>query len=189
MQDKRSSRKAPPFSIMHVALLLLCVVMLTIHLTGGLNARYVSSAEGSDSARVAKFDVSCAQTGEVPFDIQLEFLDPKKHTDSISFTVASQSEVTVAYDVILELPETLYLLVKGNNITVQMDEVVVNEDSFDDDAHTVTIEGKTLGIGENNSFDHTITFRVNTMPNDEIMLTGKAILRIHAEQLDSGGRK
>ena len=111
-------------------------------------------------------------------------MNPQKHTDSISFTVASQSEVTVTYDVILELPETLYRLVKGNNITVQMDEVFVNEDSFDDDARTVTIEGKTLGIGENNSFDHKITFCVNTMPNEEIMLTGKAILRIHAEQLD-----
>lgn len=65
MRKNNSGNRAPSFSIVHVALLILCAVMLTTHLTGGLNARYVSSAEGSDSARVAKFgDITITETGD-----------------------------------------------------------------------------------------------------------------------------
>ena len=182
MRKNNSSNRAPSFSVFHVAALLLCAVLLTTHFIGGYNARYVSSAEGSDSARVAKFDISSAPTDGVPFAVELAFLDPTKHEAQIAFTVTSQSEVAANYEVILVLPETLSNWVKNGNITVQMDGVA--NGSLDADTRTLTFAGKTLGIGENNSFDHAITFRVNTMPNEEMQLSGNAILRIHAEQID-----
>lgn len=40
-----------------LALVLLCLTMVSMHLTGGLFARYSATAESSDSARVAKFEV------------------------------------------------------------------------------------------------------------------------------------
>lgn len=182
MRKNNSGNRAPAFSFFHVVVLLLAAVLVTAHLTGGLDARYFSSTRGSNAARVAKFDISAKPTDDVPFAIKLEFLDPTKHTDSIAFTVTSKSEVAATYDVILVLPETVFLWVQNDNITVQMDGAAYN--SLDADARTVTFTGKTLGITENTSFDHTITFRVNSMPNEEIKLTENAILRIHAEQVD-----
>ena len=182
MRKNNSSNRAPSFSIFHVVVLLLCAVLVTAHFTGGLDARYFSSTKGSDSARVAKFDIYTKPTDDVPFAIKLEFLDPTKHTDSIAFTVTSRSEVAATYDVVLVLPETIFLWVQNDNITIEMDGVACN--SFDADAHTLTFTGKTLGIKENNSFDHTIMFRVKNMPNEETKITENAILRIHAEQID-----
>ncbi len=43
---------------MCAALVLLMLTMISIHLTSGLYARYTTTASGSDSARVAKFDIT-----------------------------------------------------------------------------------------------------------------------------------
>ena len=49
-------RKSPKVNIpMILAIILLFLTLLSVHLTSGLYARYVSTATGSDSARVAKF--------------------------------------------------------------------------------------------------------------------------------------
>ena len=54
MRDKKSNI-APSFTVMHVALLLLCAVLVSSHATIGLYASYRSEATGSASARVIKF--------------------------------------------------------------------------------------------------------------------------------------
>lgn len=55
MKFSKSNNKAPLFSTMHIALLLLCAVLLSAYAIGGLYARYTSGNEGNDDARVAKF--------------------------------------------------------------------------------------------------------------------------------------
>ena len=58
MKFLKSNNKAPLFSTMHVALLLLCAVLLSAYAIGGLYARYASGQSGDDDARVAKFSFS-----------------------------------------------------------------------------------------------------------------------------------
>ena len=50
---KKQNKKTP--MIFRIALVLLCVMMVSFRLTGGLYARYASTATAEDSARVAVF--------------------------------------------------------------------------------------------------------------------------------------
>ena len=65
MRDKKSNHRAPSFSVMHLALLVLSAVLLTTHLASGLMARYVSEATVTASARVIRFgDITITETGD-----------------------------------------------------------------------------------------------------------------------------
>lgn len=55
MKFLKSNNKAPLFSTMHVALLLLCAVLLSSYAINGLYARYSSKNTSSASARVIRF--------------------------------------------------------------------------------------------------------------------------------------
>ena len=70
---------------MFAALILLLLTMITTHMTSGLYARYTDSATGSDSVRVAKFEVTC--------DVV------KGEGDTYILTVHNASEVTVKYSI------------------------------------------------------------------------------------------
>lgn len=50
---------------MCIASFLFCLTLISIHLTSGLYAKYISSASGSDSARVITFgDITLTETGD-----------------------------------------------------------------------------------------------------------------------------
>ena len=50
---------------MCLAAILLCLTLISIHLTSGLYAKYISSASGNDSARVIKFgELTITETGD-----------------------------------------------------------------------------------------------------------------------------
>ena len=50
---------------MCIAAVLFCLTLISIHLTGGLYAKYISSASGGDSARVIAFgDMTLTETGD-----------------------------------------------------------------------------------------------------------------------------
>ena len=76
---------------MFAALILLLLTMVTTHMTSGLYARYTASATGSDSARVAKFDVAVS-------DIAFNNGD-----GTYTFTVTNNSEVTVGYSIVVQM--------------------------------------------------------------------------------------
>ena len=57
------SRKSNRF--LHIALLLLCAVLITAHMTSGLYAKYRSGFSSFDGARVARFDVTSDFVGSV----------------------------------------------------------------------------------------------------------------------------
>lgn len=79
---------------MCVALVLLCLVLVSAHLTSGLFARYTSSSTGSDSARVAKFEV--VTTGSTSgISVKTGTSDPD--TTSYTITIENKSEVAVSY--------------------------------------------------------------------------------------------
>lgn len=72
---------------------LLCLTLFSVHLTSGLYAKYTATATGSDSARVAKFEVDVS--GQNLADITCTQSD----TDSSTYTITinNKSEVAVEY--------------------------------------------------------------------------------------------
>ena len=74
---------------MLAALILLLLTMVTTHFTSGLYARYFSDGFGTDTAKVASFDVTC----------EVENLG----NDIYSLTVINQSEVAVEYSIVVAM--------------------------------------------------------------------------------------
>ena len=57
---------------MCIATFLFCLTLISIHLTSGLYAKYISSASGNDSARVIKFgELTITETGDFYEDNKL----------------------------------------------------------------------------------------------------------------------
>lgn len=79
---------------MIAAIILLTLTMITTHMTGGLFARYTTTASGSDSARVAKFDVKC-EVKNVNNDTNTANYDPNEN--QVTVLVTNYSEVAVKY--------------------------------------------------------------------------------------------
>ena len=78
--------------VTRVALLLLCLVMVSAYFTGGLLARYSSTAQSSDTARVAKFDVNVTGTPQ-----NVEINASVSSSGVYHITITNQSEVAVQY--------------------------------------------------------------------------------------------
>lgn len=78
---------------MCLACVLLCLTLISMHLTGGLLARYVTEAEGSDSARVAGFNI--LTSGPEGVEIQYSEGDSGDYI----LTVDNKSEVAISYTI------------------------------------------------------------------------------------------
>lgn len=71
---------------------LLCLTLFSLHLTSGLYAKYISTATGSDSARVAKFEVVTTK------DASDVVITSGESTDNVyTFNINNQSEVAISY--------------------------------------------------------------------------------------------
>lgn len=79
--------------LIRVALVVACLILLCIHLMGGLFAKYMTNGEGSDSARVAKFQVNV--TG-APDAISIQC--GENNSGIYTITIENVSEVAVHYD-------------------------------------------------------------------------------------------
>lgn len=84
--------------IWYTAAVLLCLTLLSTHLTAGLYARYTTTATGSDSARVAVFNVK--EEGSLLQGIQAPLYPGD--TEKYSIIVENSSEVAIAYQISLE---------------------------------------------------------------------------------------
>lgn len=101
-QNRRSSRKMTPAGIvLRIIIVLLCLIVLSIYFMDGLYARYVSNGTGSDSARVAKFDVDVVGNAQ---DIEIS-------TDSADnnylITITNRSEVDISYQLTVDVDPPL----------------------------------------------------------------------------------
>ena len=101
---------------MFAALILLLLTMVTTHMTSGLYARYTASATASDSARVAKFDV----TGDVTGAGNVYYL-----------TVNNNSEVAVEYSVVVQMHPKLSVTIGEETKTLKDDETSVTFENDD----------------------------------------------------------
>lgn len=88
---------------MVAALILLLMTMISVHMTSGLYARYTTSASGTDSARVAKFDVDSAVS--------------RNDDGTYTLTVTNKSEVAVEYSIVVEMNDHWSVTVDGEKMT------------------------------------------------------------------------
>ena len=100
---KKSNRKAP--LIFRVGLMLLCAMLVTTNMMGGLYARYSATATGSASARVAKFEmeVNYRSNGYGGSDMSL---NKDIYAVIEEFQVLNSGEVSLKYD--MEIKLSLY---------------------------------------------------------------------------------
>lgn len=79
--------------LMCVVAVLLCATLFSMHLVGGLYARYTTSISGSDSARVAAFSIK--QEGTIFQNIEAKVTPGT--TQSVDLTITNDSEVAMEY--------------------------------------------------------------------------------------------
>jgi hypothetical protein len=169
---------------MMLACVLLCLTLISMHLTGGLFARYVSTAESSDSARVAKFSI----LGEKSEDITIEC--GNADNGEYTVTVKNQSEVAVTYGIAIRFDEELND--KKLSITLKEGETEKAGQLSDD---SKTVEYGTLGsLAPGGEQAYTLMFTVDDWSYVTEEATGLATqvyskelnfhVDIHAEQID-----
>ena len=161
---------------MCAALVLLLLTMISVHMTSGLYARYTSTVTVSDSARVAKFDVTTVVTpvaGE---------------NGKYNLNVTANSEVAVTYHMDLVFTESLGDALSGNKLAITVD-----GDSGDWNEATKTLSFSnidTLNPGPANK-NHTLlfdildwTFVTAGESGDEITKVLSFTANVTAEQVD-----
>lgn len=79
--------------LMCTVAVLLCATLFSMHLVGGLYARYTTSISGSDSARVAAFDIT--QEGTIFKTFEAPVIPGT--TQSAELTITNKSEVAMEY--------------------------------------------------------------------------------------------
>ena len=140
--EKNRRSPMPLGSLMiRIAAVLFCLVMFSTYLMGGLFARYTTSDQGGDSARVAKFDVACSvaqATDEDGKDIEGKF----------TLTVTNNSEVAVAYSIHVAFSAPMSITIGGETKTLAEGETSV----------TFTNDDWTLAPGEDDK--HTLQFAI-----------------------------
>lgn len=171
--------------VFHVGLVLLCMVLFSTYLTGGLYARYTSAGSSSDDARVAKFDIKNQITTHL-VDLELHFFDSAKSSTSLPFSVTSGSEVSVKYDVVINMPAL------PDGYTYDWLEVKLNDQVLPAQAENVFTFSEVAEFSPNDdtAHDYTLTFTIRSeylgMPPAglEDLKNGGVSITVHAEQID-----
>lgn len=141
---------------------LLCLVLVTTHLSSKLYAKYTSRASGSDSARVAVWNVDASSNGS---NLVINCADASAvdqvMTDTYGLTVTNDSEVAVSYDLIVVFNQAL-----ADEITLTLDNNAIAATTTTDNKTFVFSNVGQLGVGST-SKDHTLTFSVTYNDIDE----------------------
>lgn len=121
---------------------LFCLILLSTALMGGLYAKYLSRGNGSDDARVAKFDVTTTIS-----DVNATLANYTTDTNTYTLEIKNKSEVAVRCDLVLtfntDVSDYLKLTVDGKDPV------------FSDDGKTATFENiasLAANTGEYTSF-------------------------------------
>ena len=169
--------------LMRIAFVLLCLVIFSVYMMGGLLAKYAASGSGEDSARVAKFDVKVTGTATDKEIVAVDVTDANANPGTYQITVKNDSEVAVSYIISVTItPEDR----NGDG----------TPDFASDDISCVIQRGGavsnegTLAVGAAEAV-HTLTFTVvdwaavtqfMTGTNDEVSFT--FTVNVNVEQID-----
>ena len=126
---------------MYAACILLCLVLITTYMTSGLYARYTAEGLGSDSARVATFDIT---NSDLRFSEKMRIDIAPAEDEVKEIAINNKSEVVVKY--------TLKVVNQTNNIPLQFKISPDGGSTFTDMIALKDQEGKPTGevISEGN---------------------------------------
>lgn len=174
-REMNSSRKGGLHLPLHVylAYLLVCTFLLT----GVSFSRYISSANGSDSARVAAGGITVNYSDNTNIEL-VQPTDPDNQTETaeFSFTVSnSASEVAIRYDLVLTLDQAL-----PDGVTMALDGRPCSGNS--NNTYTFSKAGE-FEAGETQTKTHTLTFSGDYLTIQE-QSTRTITIAVCAEQID-----
>ncbi len=115
---------------MCAACVLLCLTLFSMHLTGGLYAKYTAKGNGEDDARVAKFNV--VTTG----DADAVAVSTAVISDTYVITVENNSEVAVEYNMSVALESKSESA--GVNASLDKDNGTLAANASTANTHTLT---------------------------------------------------
>lgn len=94
-QHKKTAKVNIP---MCIASFLFCLTLISIHLSSGLYAKYISSASGNDSARVIKFgELTITETGDFYEDNKLMIIPGVDLTKKATVSFSGSESVTYVF--------------------------------------------------------------------------------------------
>lgn len=148
------AKTRPPIAII-AASVLLCLVLVSVHMTSGMFARYTVQAQSDDAARAAAFNVSAEADTYHPVSIIADGTD-ENGVATYTVKVKNNSEITVRYDAVVKL--------KGED-----------KAKFDDSTDKLSFSGE---LAPNSDAEKQLTFdmseyfkqndKYNTFSNDDI---------------------
>lgn len=98
----KHTRTAKVNILMCIASFLFCLTLISIHLTSGLYAKYISSASGNDSARVIKFgELTITETGDFYEDNKLMIIPGVDLTKKATVSFSGSESATYVFVEIL----------------------------------------------------------------------------------------
>lgn len=142
---------------MCIASFLFCLTLISIHLTSGLYAKYITSASGNDSARVIAFgDLTLTETGDFYEGSKLMIIPG---VDLTKKAVVNFSGSEAATYVFVEVePSATWQTTDKQTFSITLNNKTAMQWSID--------EGWNLLIAENGTFVYYRELAPNTMLND-----------------------
>ena len=150
---KQSNIKIP--FVFNLGLVLMCLMLISFSMMGGLYARYSTTATGEATAQIAKFDVQVTgDTTGVAVDVAQE------REGVYTLTIINNSDVTVEYDLTMAYEQTVSGIVANfdhNEGKLMAGENVARKLTF-----TVDLDEVTKGMsGSSDSISYNFTVTVN----------------------------
>ena len=151
----RQSNIKIPF-VFNLGLVLMCLMLVTFSMVGGLYARYSTTATGEATAQIAKFDV------QVTGDTTGVAVDVAQETEEgvYTFTIINNSDVTVKYGLTMTCEQPVSGIVANfdqNEGNLRPGENVARKLTFTVDLAEVT---KDMS-GPSGSISYDFTVKVN----------------------------
>ena len=177
------ANKKRPNIMMCLAFVLLCLTLVTTHLTGGLYAKYVAKDSAEDSARVAKFDVDITTGESQTYTFHPEVKIQPGISEITRIHIANSNEVAVSVTVrvsneTLNIPlEFLIAEIQENNQSNQNNEVVYHEAKAE----------KTFVVYPDSDYTHDLVVVSKWDSANSIHYMGMVDLieiEVHVEQID-----
>ncbi len=181
-RPKHTKRNKPHFSvwIMRIAATIGCLTIISAYLLSGVYAKFSTSASGSDSARVAKFDVQIENEPDNQVFNKLGTTADAEQYD-YKFTVKNNSEVAINYSLKVTFDNAL-----PANVTLWIDDKkAVSCDGTK--TEFILLEDGTLNYNGNK--EHTLSIEVEYINGDKLIdfksfSSDTATISVIAEQKD-----
>lgn len=159
---KTKKPRLPLYRLYYAVVLLLVAVSGTSMWTTTTLAKYVTSSSGSDSARVARFEVSAVGKDNTTIELDAS----NKKTESYTFTVSNNigdkvNETATGYDVVVTFPKKL----TGVTLTLKNGGKRIDAETTDSTTYTFKGVGE-FAAAEKKTDNLTLTFTIKDDAED-----------------------